>query len=1219
MKKILLSALTALCAFAVGAAKEHTFTVATINVDGMPPKILTFTLNPDAKEGPGAKAIGEGILRNGWDIIALSEDFNYHNDLMEPLWDYYFCGTHRGKLYSKLDVLTNPFDTDGLGLLWNKSVYTSQEAWYEWWDKYGKTSNGSDQLIRKGYRYYLVELAPGMMVDLYIHHMDAEDSPEDNAARAKEISQLVQHIKSTHNKRPILIMGDTNCRYTRDDLKNLLYGALQEDGRFTVGDPWIDFYWGGNYNAKALEVGSSPILTDNYGFQKGEVVDKIFYINDAECPQIKLVPKAYHQADEFKDENGQPLSDHYPVTATFALVTEDSGPIVGAPYVFRNRATGKYINQGTSWGTHSVAEEYGMVIRAEETGVDKQFKLHTSAGYFKADMYVDGPEADAATFTILPVPNEEGYYTLTMGGNNLATGGPNNELITVAPNAASAVQQWEMLTFDDLRKELAAATPAKPMDATSFIRCNNFSRNDDKSVWTIYKQSKVTVNFNGPETNNILSVPTWKKSWNASSDSEFNIWQTINVPNGRYRLTFQGFSSVPASAKVMAGDKEIYLQGYSSSSEDAVAAANAFSNGEYLTTIDDILVTNNSMSISVYKYTNSGDTWTAVDNFRLTYYGPTEDMNVAYDRVKNAMDDVQAKLSTIEPAAAKTFNNTTVEQAYSKQRLTADGKKEVTLTYQALANATKNQSKVGANMTYAIFNNSFEIAAHGLTGFEGWEYNGAGDTQVLNPNTDANKGVFEVNPVDGNYVFNTWDNGVGHAIAQNLPGMPAGLYRLEAKVASDAGNNFFLEAAGTHSAPIVTTNKTQFVEGSHEFFFGGGVMRIGLKSSPSADYDANNEGSWYKVDDFRLTYLSTDAYVKLQRVIDDCKQKGEAAGAAPDFTDVQEKVNTRSVQTEEDFLTSSMDAFTALSNGVKMLVAPGQDMTYAIINPSFESPALGLTGFEGWSYSEGGDTRVVDPNLPENTELYGCSPVDGSYVFNTWDDGVGPALSQTIKGMPAGEYRLTARIASDLDNYYFLEAAGTHSEPIATVGKTSFVDGSLDFKFAGGRMRLGVKSNPTAIYDSTQDGAWYKADNFHLTYVKPYSGLSVTASYDPVKRSLKLASNPSSGSITIRYCLVEEGSLPVATAINQTYKSSIDLSAWDGRAVDVWATASGVGFETLEPTKIISQFVGEVSALESIDATAEVEYYNLQGLRVDNPTHGIYIRRQGNTVSKVIL
>lgn len=37
------------------------------------------------------------------------------------------------------------------------------------------------------------------------------------------------------------------------------------------------------------------------------------------------------------------------------------------------------------------------------------------------------------------------------------------------------------------------------------------------------------------------------------------------------------------------------------------------------------------------------------------------------------------------------------------------------------------------------------------------------------------------------------------------------------------------------------------------------------------------------------------------------------------------------------------------------------------------------------------------------------------------------------------------------------------------------------------------------------------------------------------------------------------------------------------------------------------------------DADAPVEWFNLQGIRVANPENGIYIRRQGSKVEKVVL
>lgn len=38
-----------------------------------------------------------------------------------------------------------------------------------------------------------------------------------------------------------------------------------------------------------------------------------------------------------------------------------------------------------------------------------------------------------------------------------------------------------------------------------------------------------------------------------------------------------------------------------------------------------------------------------------------------------------------------------------------------------------------------------------------------------------------------------------------------------------------------------------------------------------------------------------------------------------------------------------------------------------------------------------------------------------------------------------------------------------------------------------------------------------------------------------------------------------------------------------------------------------------------VDEDAPVEYFNLQGVRVANPENGLYIKRQGNKVEKVVL
>lgn len=53
----------------------------------------------------------------------------------------------------------------------------------------------------------------------------------------------------------------------------------------------------------------------------------------------------------------------------------------------------------------------------------------------------------------------------------------------------------------------------------------------------------------------------------------------------------------------------------------------------------------------------------------------------------------------------------------------------------------------------------------------------------------------------------------------------------------------------------------------------------------------------------------------------------------------------------------------------------------------------------------------------------------------------------------------------------------------------------------------------------------------------------------------------------------------------------------------------------------IAYEIGSQSGIAGIEAdeNAPVEYFNLQGVRVANPGNGLYIRRQGSKVSKVIL
>lgn len=88
--------------------------------------------------------------------------------------------------------------------------------------------------------------------------------------------------------------------------------------------------------------------------------------------------------------------------------------------------------------------------------------------------------------------------------------------------------------------------------------------------------------------------------------------------------------------------------------------------------------------------------------------------------------------------------------------------------------------------------------------------------------------------------------------------------------------------------------------------------------------------------------------------------------------------------------------------------------------------------------------------------------------------------------------------------------------------------------------------------------------------------------------------------------------------------NTVDLNAYAGKKIKVQflytSTAEAAG--TLEVKNFIVKGKKNTSGIEGIEAVtdnAPVEYFNLQGVRVDNPAAGLFIRRQGNKVTKVII
>ncbi|MGN0202878.1 MAG: endonuclease/exonuclease/phosphatase family protein [Candidatus Cryptobacteroides sp.] len=365
-----------------------TFTACAFNVDGLPEKLtilfVPVTINEGAPASEGTTAMASIANELGWDIIAASEDFNYHTELANGLSNYN-AGSYRGSISSA--QRNTRADTDGLCFFWKKGLTVTSEGnspgsdnWekmVQYTDEEGGLTSGANTCIKKGFRHYEVEVdaTNNVIVDVYITHMNTYSdndmtsgaNTENNpyvAAVLGQLRQLRDYVleKAAENQRPAIIMGDTNMRYTRHDIKtNLLdvVAAYDSNAGYTVSDPWVEFHRGGVYpewNSLSLmtrfafagDTSNDIVCADN---QCGEVVDKIWYIN-VPGAEVQLKATAHqNDVDNFRksttevsysgvmveDENGSytsgntkynssqtvsytkdvGYSDHFPVVTTF--------------------------------------------------------------------------------------------------------------------------------------------------------------------------------------------------------------------------------------------------------------------------------------------------------------------------------------------------------------------------------------------------------------------------------------------------------------------------------------------------------------------------------------------------------------------------------------------------------------------------------------------------------------------------------------------------------------------------------------------------------------------------------------------------------------------------------------------------------------------------------------------------------------------------------------
>jgi endonuclease/exonuclease/phosphatase (EEP) superfamily protein YafD len=270
------------------AATTGTFNVLTYNVAGLPEGLSSGS--PEKNTPLISPRLG------AYDIVNVQEDFNYHAALYAGDNHPYRTATSGGV----------PFG-DGLNTL---SDYAFEDFQRVKWDK----CTGTNCLTPKGFSLARVRLAEGVFVDLYNVHTNADSTDDALAARRANVEQLSDFIQANSSGNAVIVMGDTNTRYTRtgDNIRTL----ADENG---LTDAWVRLVKGGTRPAQGADALLCPTTapTDDC-----EVVDKVLYRGS---DLLSLNATRYHNEwAAFLDSAGANLSDHFPHTVDFSYTLNPS-------------------------------------------------------------------------------------------------------------------------------------------------------------------------------------------------------------------------------------------------------------------------------------------------------------------------------------------------------------------------------------------------------------------------------------------------------------------------------------------------------------------------------------------------------------------------------------------------------------------------------------------------------------------------------------------------------------------------------------------------------------------------------------------------------------------------------------------------------------------------------------------------------------------------------
>lgn len=321
------------------------------------------------------------------------------------------------------------------------------------------------------------------------------------------------------------------------------------------------------------------------------------------------------------------------VLSVFAVAQSVDSPWTGSTvesgksYYIYNPQAKAFLTGANSWGTQASLLQGGTPFWIEGTGsvytLKSVFNNGGTLSYLTYEGFCDGAASD---FTLTAV---DGLYTIGWENNYFAYNGTSNVVATVTELTEACY--WQFLTVEDIYAGMANASASNPMNVTSLLPCANFGRgNTDISKW----EGSPTI---GGSMNDYCA-----EKWNTA----FDVYQTITVPNGVYKISAQGFyrkgyvSNITPEDEITAVfytnevstpmrnimDEAVNVTAGSNVAGGVVPntmadASTAFSAGLYQLDEHEVVVIDNTLTIGFKNDNYVSNDWGVFDNIQIVYCG----------------------------------------------------------------------------------------------------------------------------------------------------------------------------------------------------------------------------------------------------------------------------------------------------------------------------------------------------------------------------------------------------------------------------------------------------------------------------------------------------------------------------------------------------------------------------------------------------------------------